>query len=756
MNIDLSRFHQVFFEEAEEHLQAMETLLLGLDPQQPAAEDLNAIFRAAHSIKGGSGTFGFSDIAGVTHVAETLLDRLRKGELALTTAMVDAFLRTVDLVKVQLSAHRYGDGEVSASEAENVCAVLTRLSTGDDPVPPPSRRQRCWQLVIAPLPGDGLGALLERLGEVGRIQSQTCQDAALQLQLLTDLDPSELRELIGFFLNTAGLSVDVAEMDAASSDPTSSGGAADSGSAYGFFDDPAPASVATEADDAFGFFEAAPGLPDSPAAAAESAYGLFVTETEAAQLRDQARGYGFFDEASLPLAEPSPVAAARKPEAVVNAARGSDTSSSIRVGVEKVDQLVNLVGELVITQAMLAQSVSEADAVLQEKLLAGLALLERNTRDLQEAVMSIRMMPVRLVFSRFPRMVRDLAGQLGKQVSFRSEGEGTELDKGLLEKITDPLTHLVRNSLDHGIEDPAARAAAAKPVKGSLVLRAYHQGGNVIIEVQDDGAGLGRERILAKARERGLNVSDGMTDGEVWQLIFAPGFSTAERVTDVSGRGVGMDVVKKNIESLGGKVEIESVRKAGTKVTIRLPLTLAILDGLSIGVGDEIFIVPLTSIVESMQLRPEDVRTVTGQGRLVQVRGEYLPLVAVGDVFGIAPRTDGAANAIVMIVESDGLKGALLVDDLLGQNQVVIKSLETNYRKVAGISGATILGDGRVALILDVASVMRSGRIVKPRWLPAADGRGGAPAVAVAGGDFLPASHATVHAIRNVQKTLEP
>jgi two-component system chemotaxis sensor kinase CheA len=347
------------------------------------------------------------------------------------------------------------------------------------------------------------------------------------------------------------------------------------------------------------------------------------------------------------------------------------------------------------------------DPVIYANLLNGLGQLERNTRDLQEAVMSIRMMPIGFVFSRFPRVVRDLAGKLNKQVELRTLGEGTELDKGLIEKITDPLTHLVRNSLDHGIESPERRIAAGKAPKGVITLQASHQGGNIVIEVADDGAGLDREKILAKARERGLPVNDAMSDNEVWQLIFEPGFSTAEAVTDVSGRGVGMDVVRRNIQAMGGQVEISSAAGQGSRVTIRLPLTLAILDGMSIAVGGEIFIVPLAYISESLQPKPEDVKTVAGKGRVVHVRGEYLPLIALHEVFGLEPHTTEPHEGILVLLETDGKKAALFVDELVGQHQVVIKSLESNYRKVPGISAATIMGDGRVALILDIGALVR-------------------------------------------------
>lgn len=391
------------------------------------------------------------------------------------------------------------------------------------------------------------------------------------------------------------------------------------------------------------------------------------------------------------------------------------TETSIRVGVEKVDQMINLVGELVITQAMLKQAAGDMDPALYERLLNGLTQLERNTRDIQESVMSVRMMPMSMVFSRFPRVVRDISAKLGKQVELKLIGEQTELDKGLIERITDPLTHLVRNSLDHGIETPEKRVAAGKSPQGTIVLKAYHQSGNIVIEVGDDGNGLNRDKILAKARERGFNVSDAMSDQDVWALIFEPGFSTADQVTDVSGRGVGMDVVKKNISALGGRVEIESMQGLGTRMSVRLPLTLAILDGMSVSVGVENYIIPLNYVIESLRPTAEMIKSVSGSERLIQVRGEFLPVIVPTEVFGKTHRAQRWQDGIMVILESDGHRAALFIDDLLGQHQVVIKSLDENYRRVQGVAGATIMGDGRVALILDVVALVNSARQMQQR-----------------------------------------
>lgn len=385
-------------------------------------------------------------------------------------------------------------------------------------------------------------------------------------------------------------------------------------------------------------------------------------------------------------------------------ARASE-STSIRVAVEKVDQLINLVGELVITQSMLAQRSNELDPVNHGDLITSMGQLQRNARDLQESVMSIRMMPMEYVFSRFPRLVRDLAGKLGKQVELTQVGSSTELDKSLIERIIDPLTHLVRNSLDHGIELPEKRLEAGKSPIGNLTLSAEHQGGNICIEVTDDGAGLNRERILAKAISQGMPIHENMSDDEVGMLIFAPGFSTAEQVTDVSGRGVGMDVVKRNIQEMGGHVEIQSKQGQGTTIRILLPLTLAILDGMSVRVADEVFILPLNAVMESLQPREEDLHPLAGGERVLEVRGEYLPLVELWKVFEVEGAKTEATQGIVVILQSAGRRYALLVDQLIGQHQVVVKNLESNYRKVPGISAATILGDGSVALIVDVSAL---------------------------------------------------
>jgi two-component system chemotaxis sensor kinase CheA len=747
MTIDMSQFYQVFFEETAEHLTAMESLLLGLDVDAPDDEDLNAIFRAAHSIKGSSGTFGFTDLAEVTHVLENLLDRIRKHELALRNDMVDAFLAAGDTLKAMLSAHQGGD-PVDPGTVSQVCANLKALTSDSPPAasvvsaPAPAAATAqpangCYEIEFLPTveataDHQVLPNFLQELGALGEFdvltQPPEGEPGLWRLRLRTTASQADFEDLLEF----------ISEKDAWRVTPTA-GDAEDAGGAYGLFE----TAAAETADESFGFFE-----PLDTAAAPEGAavveegdgFGFFeplptvaenaVPAVSAAIVEGD--GFGFFEPIPAPavdmpvMAAPAPTvpahaeaaptvpavpaAPATKDRAKPAPAAAGGEAASIRVSVERADQLINLVGELVITQAMLLQCATQMQADAPEALIHGLAQLERNTRGLQEAVMSIRMMPISFVFSRFPRVVRDLSSKLGKQVELKMSGETTELDKGLIERIADPLTHLIRNSLDHGVESPEKRIAAGKNPTGTITLRAAHQGGNIVIEVGDDGAGLNRQRILAKARERGFQVSDQMPDQEVWALIFEAGFSTADVVTDVSGRGVGMDVVRRNIQAMGGRIEIESMTGIGTRMTVRLPLTLAILDGMSVAVGEHIYILPLSYVIESLQPEPGDVKTLSNSARVIKVRGDYLPVVALHDMFRVPGAEADFTKGIMVVLDADGTKAALFVDALVGQHQVVIKSLEQNYRRVSGISGATIMGDGRVALILDVSALIESAR----------------------------------------------
>ncbi|GAA0828732.1 MAG: chemotaxis protein CheA [Cupriavidus sp.] len=666
VDIDITQFYQTFFEEAEELLVEMEQLLLEVDIESPDAEALNAIFRAAHSIKGGAATFGFTALTETTHIFENLLDRTRRRELALTRVIIDTFLETKDVLQDQLNAYRNGT-EPDPETFARICAVLQQLAqeaggaTAHAPAPAPAPVAAPAPAPVAASAGGNLkvrlikvsagdqALLREELANLGEITGQEEADGDLTIWLNSQCSTDDIIAVCCFVIDEKQIAVEAVAAGQAPAAPQA-----------------APAPVA------------APAPAPAPVAAAPAA-------TPAAKEKAAAK--------------PAAAAAAQAPD-----------SGSIRVPTEKVDQIINLVGELVITQSMLAQTASSLDPVLFDRLFSGMGQLERNARDLQEAVMSIRMMPMDYVFSRFPRLVRDLASKLNKQIDLVTFGKATELDKSLIERIIDPLTHLVRNSLDHGIETPEKRVAAGKEPTGQLILSAQHAGGNIVIEVSDDGGGLNRERILAKAMQNGLpGASESMTDDEVWQLIFAPGFSTAEVVTDVSGRGVGMDVVKRNIQEMGGHVEISSRPGLGTTTRIVLPLTLAILDGMSVRTGEETFILPLNCVMESLQPKSEDVHTAANGERVMNVRGEYLPLLELHKVFNVANAVQEPTQGIAVILAAEGKRFALLVDQLIGQHQVVLKNLETNYRKVPCISAATILGDGSVALIVDVGALQRTG-----------------------------------------------
>jgi two-component system chemotaxis sensor kinase CheA len=688
--IDLSQFYQVFFEEAGENLDRMEQQLLAIDIEAADDEELNSIFRCAHSVKGGAATFGFADVAELTHQMETLLDRLRRHELTPTAPMVDVLLQAGDALRSQLARHQGAGGEpvdtaellsaIRAMGAGEAAPPVVKAAAVSPPPPQPAaaaQTTRGLELRVGPLSdpkdADNLVDLFKEIPDLGTIEpldGGQASDGMRRFKVVTNSSDSDLLDLFTFHV----------AREAVSLLPLTSG--------FGFHDGaPGAPPVENPPDPGFGFFEGAPGLPGSTSAASGNGAAPVAAK-----------------HAVAPAAVPR---SAAKPEKAASAAL---EASTLRVSVEKVDQLINLVGELVITQAMLAQNSKHIDTALYQQLAAGLANLDRNTRDLQESVMSIRMIPMSTVFSRFPRMLRDLASKLGKKVEFVTQGEATELDKGLVEKITDPLTHLVRNSCDHGIEMPVDRLANGKAEQGTITLSASHQGGSIVIEVRDDGRGLSRQKLLNKARQRGIDAPDAMTDAEVWGLIFEPGFSTADVVTDVSGRGVGMDVVKKNITAVGGTVEIESAEGYGMRVSVRLPLTLAIMDGMSVGIGEEVYILPLSSVVESFQVSEHTIKTIGGSGRVVEVRGDYMPVMDLEQIFTV-PRFDtDKGPAIMVVVEAEGGRVALLVDELLGQQQVVVKNLEANYRKVDDVSGATILGDGRVALILDVGSMVRRSR----------------------------------------------
>ncbi|WP_420426243.1 chemotaxis protein CheA [Algiphilus sp.] len=663
MGIDVSRFREAFFDESEEGLATLEAGLLALENGQADDDTLHAVFRAAHSIKGGAATFGFPDIAEVTHHLESLLDQARSGQRTLGSTEINALLSAADCVRQQIEAARAGEA-VDAATLKPILAALEELhdaspsKAGQTAKSDPSMASAQadypadhagWHIHFVPEPhllktgNDPIGILRE-LHHLGDCRAQCDITALPSLQELNaealllawditlggGISEAQIREIFEWVEDDCTLSVEATVASGASTAESESN---------------------------------APQKPDTKRAA---------------------------------------TAAARKA-----APAQASEQASIRVPVDKVDALINLVGELVITQAAIAQDSSGLDPVANERLLNGLSELERNTRHLQEAVMSVRMMPVGMVFSRFPRMVRDLASKLGKQVRLQMTGEATELDKSLIERLSDPLTHLVRNAVDHGIETPEKRAAAGKSPEGTLSLAARHESGQVLIEISDDGGGLNRERILEKARANGIIQEDPASDEEIWQLIFEPGFSTAENVTDVSGRGVGMDVVRRNIAALSGRMDISSTPGAGTRLTIRLPLTLAIVDGMQIAVGDQVLVLPLGEVIESMQPRPCDIEGVAGHPRLLRMRGEFVPIVPMRARLGTPGEAPPLTESIAILVEAEGRRIALIVDELIGQQQAVVKSLSTNFRRVDGIAGATILGDGRVALILDVGDIVR-------------------------------------------------
>ncbi|EMI5489901.1 chemotaxis protein CheA [Providencia stuartii] len=662
--MDITEFYQTFFDEADELLRDMEQHLLELDPFDPDSEQLNAIFRSAHSIKGGAATFGFTQLQNTTHALENLLDKARHDELTLTPDIIDVFLDAKDVMASQLEAYK-NDSLPDEETFKRICEVLGRVEqTAEEVISPELPLPQSAQvetvaaiaddysyyviITLAQLKANEVDLLTDELALFGSLYHTQKTEDSLVAWLGTNTTIDDICGVLCFVVD--GSQITHQRVDAQTC------------LAY---------------------------LPSSNNVGSDEVKSEQAAELEVNKIASTAS-----KEASTTPRKTAP-------------AKTKNDSSSIRVAVEKVDQLINLVGELVIIQSMLTQHSQQLDHNEYSDLLSSIVQLERNSRALQESVMSIRMMPMDYVFSRFPRMVRDIATKLNKKIELKVEGSATELDKSLIERIVDPLNHLVRNSLDHGIEKPEVRIANGKPETGTLTLSASHQSGNICIEVRDDGAGLNRERILAKARSQGMSVHDGMSNEEIAMLIMAPGFSTAEVITDVSGRGVGMDVVKRNIQDMGGRIQIGFTEGKGTIIRILLPLTLAILDGMSVKVSDDVFIVPLSAIISTLQPRQEDIYRLAGEEKMLLVRGEYLPLVELHQVFSIKGAESDLSNSIVLIIQHAGHRFALLVDKLVGQQQVVVKNIESNYRKIPGISAATIMGDGSVALILDVAELQK-------------------------------------------------
>ncbi|MDX7990249.1 chemotaxis protein CheA [Xenorhabdus sp. psl] len=733
--MDITAFYQTFFDEADELLDDMEQHLLLLNADEPEHEQLNAIFRSAHSIKGGAATFGFTKLQQTTHVLENLLDSARRDEIRLTIDIINLFLEAKDIMQQQLDAYKSSQ-EPDEDTFNYICETLRQLALE-------LQEERQAEQLFATTTTTQTELVKEEIVNTVEEKQATAADQPEEKQPEEKQSPTTKSEHGNIRVHLSGLKErevalmkdelshlgDICDVeqtsDSLEASLITSATEDDITAVLCFVIEPEQITFLptresqAENEVAEAVIENASSIEETLVvdAAAETIAGHIAENSAAEHAVEKNTAEATAATNTVIANKPQSIDSPKKtdvrevgrpaPRPAAGSPRQRAESSSIRVAVEKVDQLINLVGELVITQSMLTQHCNGLEPTKHSELLSCMAQLQRNSRDLQESVMSIRMMPMEYVFSRYPRLVRDLAGKLNKKVELTLIGSSTELDKSLIERIIDPLTHLVRNSLDHGIESPEKRLATGKSETGNLTLSAEHQGGNICIEVIDDGAGLNREKILAKAQSQGLNVNENMSNEEVAMLIFAPGFSTAEVVTDVSGRGVGMDVVKRNIQDMGGQIQINFQEGKGTVIRILLPLTLAILDGMSVRVKDEVFILPLSAVVSSLQPQDEDIYPLAGDEKLLQVRGEYLPLLELYRIFDIPNGETDPTKGIAVIVQSAGRRYALLIDKLVGQHQVVVKNIESNYRKVLGISAATIMGDGSVALIIDIPALQK-------------------------------------------------
>lgn len=760
MSLDLTQFHDTFFEESFEGLDDMENCLLNMDIEGDNGEHINTLFRGAHSIKGGSATFGFMEVADFTHTMETLLDEVRAGDRELTQDNIDLFLESVDCIRSMLSALKNNE----KVDKEHVTEIMDKLeqvledgavaSGSGDKGGSDEINEDDFEALLDELHGDGMGPGAATSGSSTAPSTKKKSKKRQHETITEDEFDALLDELHGDGMGpSAGTTPKqgytirfipgrdiykngndpvriMRELEALGSLQTSvHWNDLPSWDNYQpqqcylkwdlALDTGAPQDLVQEVfawveDEAEVYVEAI----TEPKVEVKTENEIVATSEPEKESPEAAKVAGSdAQDTTSPSPTANPEAAASPSSTAVRRSAAStkstnikskSESSSIRVGIDKVDELINMVGELVITQAMLNEISDNFEAHNIADLLDGLAQLERNSRELQESVMRIRMLPISFAFNRFPRLVRDMSKKLGKKIDLQMTGEGTELDKTVMEKIGDPLVHLVRNAIDHGIEMPDVRKAAGKDEIGTVHLHAYHQGGNIVIEISDDGAGLNAEKLLAKAKEKGVVTGEEeLSEEEIHNLIFHPGFSTAEQVSDLSGRGVGMDVVRRNIRSLGGGVELRSKFGSGSVITIRLPLTLAILDGQTVKVGEEIYIISLISIVETIQIDSSAVNMVGGRGEVFRLREEYLPIIRLYNLLNIEPNVTDINEGLIVVVEGEGKRVGLFVDELLGQQQVVIKSLETNYKRVEGVSGATILGDGRVALIMDVPGLIR-------------------------------------------------
>jgi two-component system chemotaxis sensor kinase CheA len=711
MSIDMSQFHQVFFEECFEGLEAMESGLLNLDTGDIDPEVINTIFRGAHSIKGGSGTFGFNEVADFTHVMETLLDEMRDGRRKVTQPAIDVLLGSVDCLRTMLTSIQ-ADEPIDNTTVGKYKAALEIELTG---AASESSAPAATPVMAASASNEAAETENSAAGVIEIVEKGWKIGFCPYLDLLkTGNDPVRMfRELAE--LGQYSVSVNTRDIPPfAKLDPEE---CSMSWALEVMGDIPL-----TEIQEIFNWVEGDCELDIQPLTkktivpAPVSAEILPEPEPEPQPVMEIPK--------TVPVADEPKLAAAprAKPEAQAGDNDQAKASNSIRVDTTKIDTLINMMGEVVITQSMLSLITENFSMDKLPQLERGLSQLERHIRDMQQSVMNIRMVPISFVFSRFPRLVHDISTKLSKKIELKLVGEGTEVDKAVVELISDPLVHLIRNSLDHGIEMPADRIEAGKPETGTIELNAYHRGGHIVIEIIDDGRGLDRTKLIKKAAEKGLiDENTPLSDKQAYELIFLPGFSTAESITDISGRGVGMDVVRRNIQSLGGNIEIISEYGKGTTISIHLPLTLAIIDGQSVAVGDEIYIVPLVSIKESINITENMLNKIAGKNETFRLRDQYIPVLRMHELFNVPPGSKtNPGEGVIVVVERQGILCGLFVDELLGPQQVVVKSLETNYRRVQGVSGATILGDGSVALILDIPGLVRfsnrqSSAYVKPQ-----------------------------------------
>ncbi|CAO3415586.1 chemotaxis protein CheA [Azospirillum argentinense] len=725
---DLSRFKQTYFDESAELLEVAESGLLRLTPGEVDSDEVNAIFRAVHSIKGGGGAFGFTELVAFAHEFETVMDGVRNNTVPVTTELVDTLIRANDLLGQMLAYAREGDPAPAGTTDGTVAALRRHLSGGapqvqapaaapaapapapapvyaddeddeaglfgdamaaiaaaraeEDPVPPGKLR---WTIVFRPrsdllMSGNEPAFMLRALRRLGDATVECHTDALPNLQNLE----AELLHLSWTVTLIADADVDLDKIN----------------DVFEFVADDCDIRITAEAPP--------PAAPEAPPPVTDPVPVATPPAVVAAVPEPLPKTPG----ADAPKAE-----AARPRPNGGGAEHAGLTSHTIRVDLDKIDRLVNMVGEMVITQAMIAEHVRELPPGEFQELLEGLEQLAQHTRELRESVMSIRAQPVSSVFSRMPRLVRECAATTGKEVQLVTSGETTEVDKTVVENLVDPLTHMIRNSIDHGLEGPEERERVGKPRAGTVHLSAQHRSGRIVIEITDDGRGINRPKVLSKAIEKGL-VQPGATlsDEEIDNLIFLPGFSTADQVSNLSGRGVGMDVVRRNITSLGGRIGVYSTPGEGSRFVLSLPLTLAVLDGMVISVGEERFVLPLTNIVESLRPKAADLHGLVGKCDVMMARGEYVRLVYLHQLFGIPDAVADPTRALVVLVETeDGSRLGLVVDEVLGQQQVVIKSLEANFRRLDGVAAATILGDGRVALILDVAGLREMSRHMDSR-----------------------------------------